>query len=281
MSESKLNDMKAEEQRFVNTVWNHYNEHQRRLPWREPEADGSFDPYKILASEVMLQQTQVPRVIPKYQEFLEAFPTIRDLANAPLSDVLKVWQGLGYNRRAKYLHETAKLVVKKHNGLFPQTRDELVKLPGIGPNTAGAILAYAHNRPELFVETNIRSVYLHHFFSGRDKVTDNEILKVVAETIPEQGVREWYWALMDYGVYLKKTHGNPNARSKHYVRQSRFQGSKRQVRGEILRQLGRHPQTLKQLKDSMSDIRLEEVLNTLQAEALIHYDNGRYYLGQP
>ncbi len=139
--------------------------HFREMPWRAAEADGSFDPYKILVSELMLQQTQVARVVPKFTEFVAKFPTLEALANASLGDVLKAWQGLGYNRRAKYLHSAAQALISKE---APWKCEDLVALAGVGPNTAGAVLAYAYNQPVLFVETNVRSVFIHHFFNGQN-----------------------------------------------------------------------------------------------------------------
>ncbi|HET9174252.1 MAG TPA: hypothetical protein VFN56_03145, partial [Candidatus Saccharimonadales bacterium] len=142
---------------FRAVVWRHYEAHGRHdLPWRQPNAAGRFDPYAITVSECMLQQTQVSRVLGKYQEFLAQFPTVAALANADLGAVLRVWSGLGYNRRAKFLWQTAQLVLSSSSQQFPRSLPELVALPGIGANTAGAILAYAFNEPAVFVETNIR-----------------------------------------------------------------------------------------------------------------------------
>jgi A/G-specific adenine glycosylase len=148
--------MTKKEKAFILTVKEYYRRHKRRgLPWRKTK-----DPYRILVSEIMLQQTQALRVVPKYEHFLQTFPTIQVLAKSPLSTVLRTWQGLGYNRRAKMLHECAKIVVKKYNGRFPKDLDTLVALPGIGHYTAGAIMAFAYNTWTPIIETNIRSVYL-------------------------------------------------------------------------------------------------------------------------
>lgn len=277
------------EKSFIETVWAYYAESGRELPWRMPEKNGNFDPYKIMVSEIMLQQTQVPRVIQKYQEFLQKFPSVEMLAAAPLAEVLRVWQGLGYNRRAKYLHEAAQEIVREYRGVFPKTKDELVKLPGIGTNTAAAILAYAYNQPVVFVETNIRTVFIYHFFQGKTDVTDKEIVHFVARTLPGVStkttglpqVRLWFWALMDYGTYLKKTQGNINTSSKHYTKQSRFEGSKRQLRGAVLRQLAKNSQSLIELQGLLQDERLHEVLTGLVSERMIHKHKGRYELGRP
>ena len=270
--------MKDKTSAFQSVVWSYYREYGRHdLPWRQPEPDGSFDPYKILVSEVMLQQTQVPRVIPKYHEFLKHFPTLTSLAAAPLSDVLRIWSGLGYNRRAKFLWECARRVEAEHGGRLPETSAELVKLPGIGPNTAGAVLAYAYNQAVVFIETNIRTVFIHHFFADQRSIDDRHILDLVAQTLPDQP-RQWYWSLMDYGTHLKQTVGNLNALSKHYTRQSRFEGSRRQTRGQVLRLLSGRPLSLAELAAHIADPRLPGVLQDLTAEGFIAKNRTNYAL---
>lgn len=238
------------------------------MPWRETD-----DAYAIMVSEVMLQQTQVDRVIPKFESFMKAFPTAADLAEASFKDVLAQWTGLGYNRRAKWLQEAAQEIVRL--GSFPSDVDELVKLKGIGPNTAAAICVYAFNQPEVFVETNIRAVYIYHFFEDAADVHDRDILQLVTETMDRQNPREWYWALMDYGVHLKKTHKNPARRSKHHTKQSKFEGSRRQVRGNILKLLLEDGMTLPILQDKVSDDRFKDVLTELEKDGLIVRDGDR------
>jgi A/G-specific adenine glycosylase len=186
-------------------------------------------------SEIMLQQTQTYRVEPKYQAFLAALPTIQDLAHADLRTVLTLWQGLGYNRRGKFLHMLAQEVMRKHEGVIPDTPELLVQLPGIGKATAGSICAFAFNKPTVFIETNIRTVFLYHFFAGQQGVDDRELFPLVAATVDQENPREWYYALMDYGVHLKKSLPNPSRSSKHHVIQSKFEGSDRQIRGAIPR----------------------------------------------
>jgi A/G-specific adenine glycosylase len=185
----------------------------------------------------MLQQTQVPRVKEKYVAFIRRFPDFSTLSHASLAEVMKEWQGLGYNRRAKYLHELSIHVVEELNGVLPQSPDKLISLPGIGKATAGSIAAFAYNSPVVFIETNIRRVFIHHFFSGDDLVSDAQILPLVELTLDRRDPREWYYALMDYGTWLVGRMPNPNRRSRHYVRQSAFEGSDRQIRGKILRRL--------------------------------------------
>lgn len=200
------------------------------LPWRQ-----TSDPYRILVSEVMLQQTQVERVIPKYEAFLRAFPDVFSLAKAPVSSVLALWIGLGYNRRALYLKRTAEAIVERYGGIFPQTEKELQALPGIGAYTASAICAFAYNQSVVCIETNIRRVYIHEFFPERDDVSDKELLPHIQASVYHENPRQWYWALMDYGSHLKKSGVNPNRRSAHYSKQSTFVGSVREVRGAIIR----------------------------------------------
>jgi A/G-specific adenine glycosylase len=266
-------------QDFQTAVWDYYHQHGRHdMLWRQPEADGFFDPYKIMVSELMLQQTQVSRVIPKYQQFLEQFPTIEALAKAQLGDVLRAWNGLGYNRRAKFLHVAAQQLITKYDGKFPDNQAELVKLAGIGQATASAILAYAFDQPVVFVETNIRTVFIHHFFDDRTDIPDKELLEIIKETLPEEHSREWYWALMDYGSSLKKAVGNLNRQSKSYAKQSRFEGSLRQVRGQVLRSLGAGPRRLADLRSEITDDRLDGVVAALVQEGMIRNQDGKLSL---
>ena len=257
-------------------IWEYYHNNARTLPWREPDLNGVFDPYKILVSEMMLQQTQVQRVIPKYQQFLAQFPTLQSLAAAPLSDVLVAWSGLGYNRRAKYLHEVAGTLSRLSQ---PWTVQDLVACKGIGANTAAAVVVYSYNQPEIFIETNVRTVLIHHCFDDRDKVADKELLPLLTQLIDAEHPREFYWALMDYGSHLKRTVGNASRASKHYAKQSAFAGSRRQLRGAVLRQLHSHPMTADELGERLVDERLQGVLDDLGREGLVSQRDGQYYLG--
>lgn len=263
---------------FLEILWDFYAHNKRAdLPWRLAGANGKFDPYKIMVSELMLQQTQVGRVVPKYHEFLSRFPDVKTLANAELGDVLRAWQGLGYNRRAKFLWQSAQAV--QGQGAFPRTVPELVALSGIGPNTAGAIMAYAYDQPALFIETNVRSVYIHQFFADVDRVADKQVLALLELTLDREHPREFYWALMDYGSHLKATVGNAARASKHYTKQSTFKGSKRQVRGQVLRLLGAKPASFKALRTEIPDERLQAVLADLENEGLIRLrPDGTYHL---
>jgi A/G-specific adenine glycosylase len=258
--------------RFRRAVYGHYRKHGRaHLPWRRTR-----DPYRILVSEVMLQQTQVDRVVPFFAAFLKEFPTVRALAEAPLSEVLRMWQGLGYNRRAKMLHEAAKAIVREHNKAVPRSVEELERLPGIGPYTARAVCAFAFDMPVSLIETNIRTVFIHHFFPRRKNVRDDELVRYI---VPIQDIarpRQWYSALMDYGSYLKKTRGNVSRRSAHHVRQKAFKGSDREVRGAILRALARKT-SLRALPFAAGRVKTQ--LAALAREGLISLKRGRYALG--
>lgn len=253
---------------FKKTVWKHYRANGRHdLPWRK-----TTNPYRILVSEIMLQQTQAPRVVPKYLAFIKAFPTMRALANASARDVLAHWSGLGYNRRALNLHRLAKHLVETRRGTLPKTHAELVALPGIGPYTAGAIMAFAFNLPHPVLETNIRTVYIHHFFPHQMHVPDSALMDKVTETLDTKRAREWYWALMDYGAHLKATVGNVSVQSKTYAKQSPFKNSDRAIRGAILKQLLTKPaQTIRSLAKTTNapTTRLTTQLQNLEREGFI------------
>lgn len=221
---------------FIATIWDYYAAHKRSFPWRE-----TTNPYHIVVSEVMLQQTQTDRVVEKYLAFIQALPTFQALASVDFSELLALWSGLGYNRRALYLQSLARAVVEQYGGELPNDPELLVELPGIGKATAASITAFAFNKPTVFIETNIRAVFIHEFFSDRTDVHDREIIPLVTATVDQQNAREWYYALMDYGVMLKKKHKNPSRRSTHHTQQSRFEGSERQIRGMILRALLEQP----------------------------------------
>jgi len=218
--------------KFQNSIYEYYKKNKRRLPYRSTN-----NPYYILVSEIMLQQTQVDRVNDKYLLFIKEFPNFKALADAPGSDLLRVWQGLGYNRRALALQRTAQIIVKQYHGKLPDSVDELVKLPGIGSYTAAAICAFAFNKPVVVIETNIRTVFIHFFFHDRTQVKDDELLPLIEKTLDKKKTKEWYYALMDYGVMLKKNLPNPGRKSAHYYKQSKFEGSNRQLRGRILKAL--------------------------------------------
>ncbi len=228
---------------FRVAIWDYYKKQGRHdLPWRKTR-----DPYEILVSEIMLQQTQIARVMTKWAEFLKKFPTAQALADAPVTDVLKAWQGLGYNRRALNLKRAAETVMRDFGGKFPKAAADLESLPGIGQSTRGAIMAFAFGLPTAFIETNIRAIYIHHFFPNKKStskdaakhatqlVHDRDLMPLIEKTLDRENPRDWYYALMDYGVHLKQTLPNPSRKSAHHAKQSAFKGSNREVRSRILK----------------------------------------------
>ncbi len=259
---------------FRKAVWAHFKTNGRHsLPWRKTK-----DPYKILVSEIMLQQTQVERVIPYYKRFIAKYPTAKTLARVPLSDVLRAWQGLGYNRRAKMLHMAAKEIAK-HG--FPKNLKALEELPGVGPYTARAVAAFAFNHDAPVIETNIRTAIMHHFFPQRTKVSDVHIEKVLTKAHPKGKSREWHSALMDYGSHLKRSGIRINKKSAHYTKQSPFVGSMREVRGAILRTLSSREVTYAELVLLAGSTRIPQLsaaLRALIAEGLVTTSEGIYML---
>jgi len=261
---------------FRKTIYTHYDMYGRDLPWRRTR-----NPYRVLVSEIMLQQTQVERVIEKYIEFIRSFPDFASLAKAPLKKLLTVWQGLGYNRRAFALKALAQKVVHEHEGKLPSDSATLLALPGIGKYTAGAVSAFAFNKPVVFMDTNIRRVYIHEFFHDRENIHDDEIIPFLERTMDAGNPRKWYNALMDYGAMLKREQVNPNRRSAHYAKQSPFENSNRQVRGRILKLLVKEaPLTQKQivLRSGMDLERVKANLTKLTEEGFIKKDGRTYSL---
>jgi A/G-specific adenine glycosylase len=264
--------MKNEE--FQELIWHQGKELYRDMPWRQ-----DMRPYYVLVSELMLQQTQVERVIPKFETFVTAFPNEETLARASLADVLKSWQGLGYNRRAKFLHEAARMIVTDFRGVFPNTLENLLQLPGVGKNTAGAILAYSFNQPAIFIETNVRTVYLHHFFLDGEVIDDKEITRLLKVTIDREDPRGWYWALMDYGSFLKRSGQGRLQQSKHYTKQSPLRGSVREVRGQIVKALAERDITKERLfRQLKSDERFEPALAGLIRDGLVTQSATKLHL---
>lgn len=260
--------MNKQQRDFVALVYDYYHRAGRHgLPWRK-----TTDPYKIVVSEFMLQQTQVERVLPKYRAFLKQFPSARALARAPLFEVLIAWQGLGYNRRAKYLHQCASTIIYDSAGKWPTTYDGLKALPGIGPYTAGAVMAFAYNEAVPILETNVRAVLLHHFFPNRCDISEAELLACATAVLDTETPRLWYAALMDYGSYLKRTVGSNNYRAQSYTKQTKFAGSNRQLRGIIMSALCRQALTVRQLQIQTREFSTDAVqkqLDALLTEGLI------------
>jgi A/G-specific adenine glycosylase len=262
--------------KFQKNIWNYYKKHRRRFPWRNTN-----NPYHILISEFMLQQTQVERVVSKYEEFVSVFPDIYCLSQSSLRKVLSIWKGLGYNRRALNLRLCAQKIVNDYSGDIPQSIDHLTQLPGIGKATASAIVAFAFNKPSVFIETNIRRVYIHFFFHDKEGIHDREILPIIEKTLKRRNPREWYYALMDYGSMLKKEFKNPNRKSLHYQKQSSFEGSRRQIRGVILKELLKEEQLscsslIKRLGKEPGKVK--EILIQMQKEGIIQRIGLKYLI---
>jgi A/G-specific adenine glycosylase len=258
---------------FRAIVRGHYAKAGRAFPWRETR-----DPWAILVSEIMLQQTQTERVVPKYEVFLAAFPRPADLAAAPLSSLLALWSGLGYNRRALALKRAAETILERYGGALPASAEELDSLPGVGPYTARAVMAFAFGEASVFIETNIRSVYLYHFFPGEEAVADKLLEPLIARSLDRKDPRSWYYGLMDYGAALKKRIGNPNKRSAQYARQSPFENSHRRIRGAVLRELSSSGNRLSMdelvSKIPFSRERVEKAAGELAAEGFIEEEEG-------
>ena len=260
------------EQEFIQLVWDYY-QHKRPMPWRD-----NTNPYWVIVSEIMLQQTQVARVLEKFPIFIKQFPSFEVLAASSLGEVLQAWQGLGYNQRGKYLWQIAQKIMQEYDGVLPDNPDILVNFPGIGKATAASIIAFTYNKPTIFIETNIRRVYIHHFFSEAENISDNDLLPFVERTVSKDNPREWYYALMDYGTYLKTQIINPNRKSKHYTRQSVFEGSNRQIRSQIIKLLLQGPKTLAQIQDIIRDNRVQDNIASLLKEELIQNEKNYYII---
>lgn len=256
---------------FQKIIWQYYKKYGRVFSWRQ-----TANPYHIFVSEIMLQQTQTSRVEEKYQQFIKILPDFKSLAGAPQKEVLRLWQGLGYNRRALALQKSAQKVIDDFRGVLPNDPEVLVKFQGIGPATASSICAFAFNKPTIFIETNIRAVFIHYFFNDIQVVHDKQLMPLIKQAVDEESPREWYYALMDYGVMLKKKFKNPSRKSKHYARQSIFKGSDRQIRGAVLKLLLNHhkltyQELLSMLRDQLgcSHDRADKVLNDLENEKFV------------
>jgi A/G-specific adenine glycosylase len=261
---------------FQELVYAYYHKHGRVFSWRQTN-----DPYHIVVSEIMLQQTQTERVKEKFEHFIIAFPSFKALSQASFAEVMFYWQGLGYNRRALALHKMAQQVMNEYGGILPQVPEILITFSGIGKATAASICAFAFNQPTIFIETNIRAVYIQTFFPHAVTVHDAEILPLVAATVDHNNARIWYYALMDYGVALKKEYKNPSRKSAHHTKQSRFEGSERQIRGMILKLLTEHkkmtwPEFVMHIQ--REELRIKNNLEALCNEGFIRCKRGLYTL---
>ena len=257
---------------FRKTVLDCYRKNGRKLPWRHA------DPWGVMVSEFMLQQTRVERVLQFWESRMRLWPDPLSLAKTSLEDALRAWSGLGYNRRCFFLRNSASIIVRDYNGAVPQTSKELLEFPGIGPYLAGAIACFGYNSPVVFIETNIRSAVIHCFFPGRNDVRDKEIFPILEEALDRRDPKTWYYALMDYGASIKKT-GNPGRRSVHYTRQSPFIGSFRQARGKVIRTLvTMGPSSAEEIEIAcgLTGDKLYRVLERLENESMVAEIGGFY-----
>lgn len=261
-------DINALQQRLLT----YYQEHGRDLPWRR-----TTDRYKILVSEIMLQQTQVDRVIPKYEAWLEAFPTLNALAGAPLSKVLQLWSGLGYNSRAKRLQDAANIIMKQYDGVVPDRIEELITLPGIGPYTARSVLIFADNQNIATVDTNIRRILIHEC-RLKESISDKELFQLAETLVPKGKSRDWHNALMDYGATILTAR---KSGIKPKTTQSSFKDSKRYYRGQIIKYLtkndGLHEQEMKKLFPGTKHD-LKKIAEELAREGLVKKKDCVYVL---
>ena len=261
--------MNLDYQSFYRTVMEYYGEYGRHdLPWRKKQT-----PYRVAVSELMLQQTQAQRVVDFFTTWMKQFPSWKALASAQQSQVLRYWKGLGYNSRALRLQKLACIVTEEYKGRLPKEYEKLIALPGIGPYTAGAIRAFAFNEYTPLIETNIRRIFIHHFFEDSSEVSDKQIMEVMEGMGNIENPREWYEALMDYGASLPKiVKYNPNVKSKHYTKQSKFKGSDRELRGKILELLLQESkQTHNSLYEQLDEKkeRIDPILNVLEKEGFV------------
>lgn len=275
-----LSDLAA----FESRVWEEGRLHYRSLPWRHID-----DAYGVLVSEVMLQQTQVARVLSRWEAWMRLFPTVDALAAADTATVLEQWQGLGYNRRALSLKRACEACSRDFGGALPREEADLLALPGVGPATCAGVRAFAYGLPAVYIETNVRAVFIHELFPGCDAVSDKELRPLVEATCPRENVRDWYYALLDWGAHLKQTTVNPSRRSAHYAKQSAFEGSHRQKRAEVLRFVLAHPGVRlvdvaehldaverKAGRDGVDDELAARILAELSAEGFFRCEDGAY-----
>ncbi len=256
---------------FHQKIFQFYKKHKRDLPWRK-----TTDPYKILVSEFMLQQTQVSRVIEYYTTWIKKWPTIQKLANEQYKNVLQAWMGLGYNRRAMYLHNTAKVIVEEFQGDIITAIKQFEKLPGIGLYTSKAVQIFAENADIATVDTNIRRIFINEF-KIKETLSDKELFQIAKRCLPQGRSRDWHNALMDYGAMFltsRKTGIKPK------TQQSRFKGSDRQIRGKILRMLLTENQTEYQLNQQLriDAERLSEILNKMLIEKTVSKTKTYYHV---
>lgn len=273
-----FNSLERVKEEFNLFLKKYYTEKKRILPWRE-----NINSYHIFVSEFMLQQTQVSRVINYFNTFIEKFPTFNALSQAPQSAILESWSGLGYNRRAMYLHQGAKVITEEYKELIPSCVKTLKKIKGIGEYTASALITYSYNIPTIFVETNIRTVCFSIFeqYFNEEKISDKNLIKLIQQIIDRENPREWYYAMMDLGTELKKILPQFHLKkSSSYQKQSLFRGSIREIRGKIIKFLTKNNQQKvirKEVELLCKDPRVDTCITNLIKEGLIEeYKNFLY-----
>ncbi|HVQ00922.1 MAG TPA: Fe-S cluster assembly protein HesB [Candidatus Thermoplasmatota archaeon] len=257
--------------KFQRKVWAFYRTHRRRLPWRT-----THDPYKILVSELMLQQTQVSRVITFYNKWIQQWPTIQDLAHASRREVLQAWMGLGYNTRALRLQQAAKTIVGDYQGDVVQAMRQYQEIPGVGRYTSQAVLIFATNADLVTVDTNIRRIFIHEFGLPKD-ISERNLWDLALRCLPTGRSRDWHNALMDYGA-LHDTALTTGVKPK--TRQGRFEGSNRQLRAQVIRLLLQQDRSFTELQKRLDvpKVKLQHILATLIEEDFISRKKNRYLL---
>jgi A/G-specific adenine glycosylase len=257
--------------RFQKKVFSFYEKNKRDLPWRK-----TTDPYKILLSELMLQQTQVKRVILYYEKWIARWPTIDALASASRSEVLQMWMGLGYNTRAMNLHTTARKIVATFDSDVLQAMKQYKELPGIGKYTSHAIQIFSTNADLITVDTNIRRILISEF-KLPTKIADKELWLLAEKCLPLGKSRDWHNALMDYGA-LHMTSQKTGIKPK--TQQTQFEGSNRQIRAQILRCLLQKSMSFSELEKTVGieKTRLGAILDKMMNEKIIENKNKTYHL---
>lgn len=253
---------------FVQFILGFYKQYGRTFAWRQ-----TSDAYRILLSEVMLQQTQTTRVQPKYTLFLSIWPDFEALAKTSLDELLFHWKGLGYNRRALNLLKSAR-ATEAWNWTIPNDRTIIASLPGVGKATTAALLSFCYNERAIYLETNIRRVLLHCFYPESMGIADKELELLLAKLCDEvDDYKTWYYALMDYGVLLKTLVPNANVRSAHYSKQGKFENSNRQIRGQLIHLLSdtgpKQAEVILQLLSRFEEERVMDCLDQLKAEGFV------------
>ncbi|HWR27858.1 MAG TPA: Fe-S cluster assembly protein HesB [Candidatus Thermoplasmatota archaeon] len=263
----------TEIKRFQKKVFSFYEKNKRDLPWRK-----TIDPYKILLSELMLQQTQVKRVILYYEKWIARWPTIDALASASLPEVLHMWMGLGYNTRAKNLHTTARKIVATFNSDVLQAMKQYKELPGIGKYTSQAVQIFSSNSDLVTVDTNIRRILISEF-KLPIKIADKELWLLAETCLPLGESRDWHNALMDYGA-LHMTAQKTGIKPK--TQQTQFEGSNRQIRAQILRCLLQKSMSFSELEKTVGigQMRLGAILDKMMNEKIIENKNKTYHLNE-